>query len=193
MRTAETDLREIKNLMERSSRFISLSGLSGIFAGIYALVGTWLAYCIIENTAGPESLMPLAGLAMAVLVLSLVTAIFLTTRNARKKNQKVWDKLSQRMLLNLGIPLLSGGIFLLILLYREMYSLAAPVMLIFYGLALINGSKYTLNDIRYLGLLEIALGLIAVAYTGYDLLFWGAGFGVLHIIYGALMYWKYER
>jgi hypothetical protein len=58
---------------------------------------------------------------------------------------------------------------------------------------LINASKYTFNDIRYLGFCEIILGLGAAVYVGYGLYFWALGFGILHIIYGAMMYYKYER
>lgn len=203
MRTPETDLQQIKEMMERSSRFISLSGLAGVFAGVYALLGALLASRIMSERArnySPEDFiltseknLQLYGIAAVVLVLSLLTAIFFTTRNARKKNQKIWDKRSQRMLINLAIPLVTGGIFVLILILQKSIYLVAPAMLIFYGLALINGSKYTLNDIRYLGISEIILGLIATWFYGHGLLFWAIGFGVLHIIYGAAMYWKYER
>lgn len=199
MRTAETDLRDIKSLMERSSRFISLSGLAGVFAGIYALIGAWIAdtYLMNEtytNRAGHlEHQTSLILVALAVLVISVVTAIFFTTRNAKRKSQKIWDKTSRRMLLNLAIPLLAGGAFLVLLLVQNTFYLIAPLMLLFYGLALINASKYTLDDIRYLGYCEILLGLIATWFYGHGLLFWSIGFGWLHIIYGGSMYWKYER
>jgi hypothetical protein len=66
-------------------------------------------------------------------------------------------------------------------------------MLIFYGLALLNASKYTLKEIRYLGMSEICLGLIASAWVQFGIVFWGIGFGMLHIIYGTFMYFKYEK
>ncbi len=203
MRTAESDLKDIKELMERSSRFISLSGLSGVFAGVYALIGAGIAhfhfmpetseYGRPDYTGSLDKLQDIVLIAGSVLVLSLATAIFFTTRNAKKKKQKIWDKRSQQMLWNLAIPLLAGGLFLLILLKQGTLYLIAPAMLIFYGLALINGSKYTFNDIRYLGYCQIALGLLATWFYGHSLLFWSVGFGILHIVYGAAMYWKYER
>lgn len=203
MRTAESDLKDIKELMERSSRFISLSGLSGVFAGIYALIGAAIAhfhfmpetrdYSSPQYTGSLDKLPEMVVIAGSVLILSIITAIFFTTRNAKRKNQKIWDKRSQQMLWNLAIPLVAGGIFLLILLTQGTLYLIAPAMLLFYGLALINGSKYTFNDIRYLGYCQIALGLLATWFFGNGLLFWSIGFGVLHIAYGAAMYWKYER
>jgi hypothetical protein len=66
-------------------------------------------------------------------------------------------------------------------------------MLIFYGMALLNGSKYTYHEIRALGILEVLLGLIASMNLGHGLLFWALGFGVLHIIYGVLVWYRHER
>jgi hypothetical protein len=203
MNSAENDLREIRGYMERSSRFISLSGLSGVFAGIYALAGAAIGYFFFmdqptysadyQSIISVENLSPLVAIALVVLLCSLSTAYLLTTRNAKKHKQNIWDNTSKRMLINLAIPLLTGGLFVCILMVQGTLYLIAPSLLIFYGLALINGSKYTLHDIRNLGYCEIALGLLAMLFYGNGLLFWCIGFGVMHIVYGSIMYWKYER
>ena len=195
------DLHEIRSLMERSARFISLSGLSGICAGIFALIGAFATYqhfhlsgtrsTEVFRTA-PENLWFLGKVAGAVLIASIAAGIFFTTRNARKKGQKIWDKTSQYLLINLLIPFATGGLFCLILLYHAP-ELIAGAMLIFYGLSLLNASKFTLPDIRFLGISEIILGLICGFNPGYGLLFWAIGFGLLHIIYGTVMFYKYER
>jgi hypothetical protein len=197
-------LHEIRNIMDRSSRFISLSGLSGISAGLTALAGAaivmWylgeqnIAYS--ENgysTINQDHLLFLLAVALGVLIIALGLASFFTIRRAQKNNQRIWDGKSQRLVVNLAIPLAAGGVFCAILLYHSLFYLVAPAMLIFYGLALINGSKYTFSDIRYLGICELVLGLIASFFVGYGLLSWTIGFGVLHIVYGALVYFKYER
>lgn len=206
-------LNEIRNLMERSSRFISLSGLSGVFAGTYALLGAYFAYNYIQEmpvsaaeTLGDKIISTLFyrtvtnssyvfffADALVVLGLSLITGFILTQRKAKKAGQKMWDTTAQRLIINLCIPLLTGGAFCMILLYHGIIGLIGPCMLIFYGLSLINASKYTLHDIRNLGLCEIVLGLICAFYTGHGLIFWALGFGVLHILYGIIMYYKYER
>lgn len=202
-------LSEIRSLMERSSRFISLSGLSGVFAGIYALMGAAAAFVYLNlNVLSPryyefavdENGNPNLSFfvfffadAVAVLVCSLATGSILTMRQAKQKGQLVWDATARRLLVNLMIPLIAGGLFCLVLLYHGLIGLVAPATLLFYGLALLNASKYTLNDIRYLGICEIILGLIASVYIGYGLIFWAVGFGVLHILYGVMMYNKYER
>jgi hypothetical protein len=197
-------LHEIRNIMDRSSRFISLSGLSGVFAGVMALGGAaavkWHFHrhnILYRNdysvSLNRDTVFFLLAVATLVLVLALGAAIYFTWRKAKKNNQRMWDSKSKRLLLNLALPLAVGGIFCAVLLYHGVIYLIAPAMLIFYGLALINGSKYTFRDIRYLGVCEIILGLLASFFIGYGLLSWTIGFGVLHIVYGTLMYFKYER
>lgn len=196
------DLKEIKDIMNRSSRFISLSGLSGISAGISALIGAYLAYRIVYTNPDyqqfgrifltNESITQLLLIALGTLILAIGTGIYFTTRETKKRNQKIWDIQTRRLLINLFIPLLSGGILCLILLFKGYIGLVAPLTLIFYGLALVNASKYTLNEIRSLGLMEIVLGLLATYFIGFGLLFWSIGFGILHIVYGIIMQWRYK-
>ena len=196
------DLKEIKDIMNRSSRFISLSGLSGISAGICALVGAYLAYQTVyidQNYLGyrraflnPETFTQLLLIAVVTLLTAVGTGIYFTTRKTKKQNQKIWDTQTKRLLLNLAIPLVAGGILCIMLLDKGYVGIVAPLTLVFYGLALINASKYTLDEIRSLGLLEVALGLVAIQFIGYGLLFWAIGFGVLHIVYGVIMQLKYK-
>ncbi|MCB0457422.1 MAG: hypothetical protein R2776_09410 [Flavobacteriaceae bacterium] len=192
------DISEIKNLMNRSSRFISLSGLSGIFAGIYALTGAAVAYFFLFPageyvTLHSWNFKMLVGILMAVAVFSVVTAYLLTTRKAKAHNAKIWDETTKRLLLNFMIPLVTGGIYILIKLNSQHYGLTAALMLIFYGLALVNASKYTIGNVKYLGYVEIIAGLICAAFPGFGFLFWVFGFGVMHIIYGSMMYFQEKK
>jgi hypothetical protein len=196
--------------MERSSRFISLSGLSGVAAGVWALLGAAAVYLylglplfsnkrlfyydVLQNGKWgiPYETFFILDAAV-VFFLALASAIFFTTRKAKKNGYKIWDTMARRMLVNLFIPLIVGGVFCIALYKNGQFGLVAPATLIFYGLALVNDGKYTLNDIRYLGITEIILGIIGLFYPGYGLELWAIGFGVLHIFYGLMMYNKYER
>ncbi|HKL39398.1 MAG TPA: hypothetical protein VJ894_01905 [Cryomorphaceae bacterium] len=196
------DLQEIKSIMNRSSRFISLSGLSGVSAGIAALGGAYWAYVAVYSSqmdlgyrmaALPENAVGQLLLIAGVTILAaFVSGVYFTSRNAGRRGEKIWDAQTKRLLINLAIPLATGGILSLLLLARGFIGLAAPLTLIFYGLALVNASKYSLPELRSLGILEICLGLIATNFIGYGLVFWAIGFGVLHIIYGILMHLKYK-
>ncbi len=199
-------LKDIKRIMERSSRFISLSGLSGVAAGVCALVGAgfarqWMgSYYNKYNERGgfagtefQQLKLKLLVLALAVLAAAWVTAFYFTWRKAKHDKVPVWDHTSKRLTINMLIPLVSGGVFILAMLQYDEWRFVAPASLIFYGIALVNASKYTLSDVRYLGLLQIILGLINTQFIGYGLYFWAVGFGALHILYGLVMWWKYEK
>lgn len=197
-------IQDIRRLMNRSSRFLSLSGLSGIAAGFWALVGSYMAmrlltpfrgrYLSTYSTHQVEGLIwSLLLLAGAVFALAVASAFFFTWRRARRRGYPIWDRTARQLSVNMLIPLVTGGCVILWLLQLRLPVLVAPICLVFYGLALVNASKYTVNDIRYLGVLEILLGLINTQYLGYGLYFWALGFGLLHIVYGFIMWWKNER
>ena len=193
------DIKEIKNMMSKSSTFLSLSGLSGVLAGIYALVGAIIAHVVIrENgyvyvTLESSTFKFLIMDALCILIASIITGIILSHNKAKKNNEKLWNTTSIRLLINFMIPLGTGGILILLLLNEEVYGLVAPLSLIFYGLACVNASKYTFRDVRFLGITQIILGLIAVKLSGCGLYFWAIGFGFCHIFYGTLMWYKYEK
>jgi hypothetical protein len=193
------ELSSIRNLMERSAKFISLSGLSGILAGVYAIIGAGLGYKILTNESNGvlrkdiDVVTQLVIVAFAVLALSIGTCIWLSARNAKKNGQPFWNTGSKRLLINMAIPLISGGLFTFILIYRGYYGIVAPATLVFYGLALVAGSHYTYSGVKGLGILEILLGLLCALMPGYGLIFWTVGFGLLHIIYGTIMHYKFNK
>ena len=204
-------LQDIKQMMERSSRFISLSGLSGISAGICALIGAWFSVdyvygrkdyiidqdaAIAQVAANDYSIIfniTLFWIAAITFAAALISAFIFTWLKSKKEGIPLWGNTAKRLLINVSIPLIAGGIFLFKLIHFGTFGLVAPGCLIFYGLALINASKYTLGEIRYLGYCQLLLGIINLWFEGLGLYFWAAGFGVLHILYGIYMWWKYER
>jgi len=201
------DIKTIRRIMEESSRFLSLSGLSGVFAGAFAIAGALVAYFLILKSGSIHydeyfrSLTvkeittirwQLMAAAVIVLSLAILSALSLSLRKAKRAGKNFWTPVSKRLLINLLIPLITGGIFIIILLFQNHIRLIVPGMLIFYGLALVSAGKFTYNEIFYLGILEIITGLISSIFPDQSLLFWIFGFGILHIIYGLVMYRKYE-
>jgi hypothetical protein len=201
------DIRTIRRIMEESSRFLSLSGLSGVFAGVFAITGALVAYFLILNSGNIHydgsfknlAVKDIATIrwqliadAVIVLVLAILSAFYLSLRKAKHAGKTFWTPVSKRLLINLLIPLITGGIFIVILMVQNHIRLIVPGMLIFYGLSLVSAGKFTYNEIFYLGILEIFIGLISAIFPDQSLFFWIFGFGILHIIYGLLMYRKYE-
>jgi hypothetical protein len=197
------DLTAIRTMMERSTKFLSLTGWSGIMAGIYALGGALIAnallpadgaiYDIGQRQEVPANVSDLFLLAFSVLVLAIGTAVFLSVKKSKKIGETLWNPSARRLAVNMAIPLLTGGLFILILLAKGLIGLVLPSTLIFYGLTLLNASKFTYEEIKYLGVIDIALGLIAFYFTEYSLLVWSIGFGAMHIIAGIYLHLTYDK
>ena len=143
------DLQHIKQMMERSSRFISLSGLSGIAAGICALLGAWFSFdyvvgrkdYIIDRTLAVSQVAvndyaiifntTLFWIAAATFVTSLLSAFVFTWIKSKKQGTPVWGSSAQRLLINVSIPLVTGGVYLFHLIHFGTFGLIAPGCLIF--------------------------------------------------------------
>lgn len=200
----EKDIASIRTMMERSVKFMSLSGLSGVIAGVYALIGATVAYFLLYYPNLPFGfrfyyineqavILKLLAVALLVLVLSIGTGFWFSMRMARKIGSSIWNKSSRQLFADLLVPLLTGGLFILILISRGYFGVVASACLLFYGLALIFASRNTYSEILYLGLTEIMLGLLSALLPGYGLIFWAIGFGVMHIVYGAVMHFRYDK
>ena len=197
------DLKTIKRVMEESSRFLSLSGLSGLIAGLAALIGGSAALFLVSGgrlvlseeditgMTGNRLLLLLADV-LAVLLIAMISSVYFSYRRSVRQGLKIWTPVSKRMLLHLLIPLSAGAAFIIILISKGDWQYVAPSMLIFYGLALVSSGKFTSGEVFWLGLAELLTGLVAMIFTGYSILFWFFGFGILHIIYGLLLFRKYE-
>ncbi|SFH78852.1 hypothetical protein [Halpernia frigidisoli] len=197
------DLSHIRNMMERSSKFISLSGLSGVVAGLIALAGGGFVYYLFQQAGfnyfegktiilTDDLVKKLFFTGLAIAVLAIISGYLFTAKKSRKTNSQMWNSTTKRLLFNFAVPLATGGIFCLALLYHHSFVFIAPATLIFYGLALVNAEKYTFSDVKYLGYCQIVLGLLSMFFLGWGLVFWMIGFGVLHIFYGLIMYRKYK-
>lgn len=199
------DITEIRSMMERSTRFLSLTGFSGVMAGIYALIGASLVYQFFYRNSATDFFTTLSGeevdgslwnlilLALGVLILAVGTAGFFSYRKAGKNGEKLWNASARRLVVNMAIPLVAGGLLILVFLIKGLFGLIIPVSLIFYGLALANAGKFTFEELNSLGIIQIFLGLLAAYFMQYSLLFWALGFGVMHILYGIYMHLKYEK
>ncbi|BDD06009.1 hypothetical protein [Aureibacter tunicatorum] len=198
------DINEIKSLMAQSSKFISLSGLSGIFAGIFAILGAlygkkYIIEAYFSQIAAGEIpqindyILHGLGLAFIIMASACVSGIFFSKRKASKENINFWDKTTQELIIHSLIPFLSGGVFCLALIYYGHFDLLPPMMLLIYGISVVSASKFTHKELFYLGISEIALAFASIFLLKYGTEFWIAGFGLFHIIYGIITYLKYER
>jgi len=194
------DIAEIRSMMERSSKFLSLSGLSGVLAGFYALTGVYLAYSlygfrpteIITNKQASD-FSEVVVIALLVLILAIGTAVTFSYRRATSKGEKIWNSTSRRLLVNVSVPLVAGAGLALVLFSKGFVGLIPSITLLFYGLALFTGGSFTFNEIKFLGVIQILLGLIAAYFVEYALIFWAVGFGFTHIIYGIYIHIRHKQ
>jgi hypothetical protein len=199
------DIEEIRSLMEKSSKFISLSGWAGIFAGVFGLMGSYIALTYLDfnpqslsvdtenNPFQQKQIFSAVQLALLVFLLAISFALFFTHRRAKRKDELLWTPTAKRLVINMAVPLFTGGILILLFISKGFIGFVAPFSLLFYGIALFTISKFTFDEVKILGLIEILLGLISVYKVSLGLLFWAIGFGVVHIIYGIYVYFKYEK
>ncbi len=196
------DIAEIRSMMERSTKFVSLSGWAGILAGFYALAGAYIAFNILGfnpdrilyNTIGDSGFSTnIILLAVITFALAICTAILLSYRDAARSGLKLWNPTSKRLLAYMGVPFMVGAILIIILISKALIGLVAPFSLLFYGLALYNAGKFTYAEVRVLGIVEILLGLFGACYVECGLLMWAIGFGFAHIVYGIYMHYKYKK
>jgi len=205
--TSAEELKTIRTIMEESTRFLSLSGLAGVFMGLAAILGAVLVHIIVlENGSlrldayfsylaiSEVDRIPwgIISIALAVLLFSAAVAFYFSRRNAAKSGRSIMTPVAKRLLISLLIPLVTGGIFSFILMFQDLYQLIVPVLLIFYGLGLVNAGKFTYSEVFYLGLCEIFTGLVSTFFPALGLIFWSIGFGLMHIGYGIYMFRKYE-
>jgi uncharacterized membrane protein YidH (DUF202 family) len=199
------DIAEIRSIMERSTKFLSLSGFAGIGAGVVALVGAWAAWemftadrVVLDYRATvadlePDTRISLVLLGVVVLVLALAIAWFFSRRIIRRGAEPVHGTVMRHLVLAFAVPILVGAIMTLLLFYRGPLWPVVPSMLLFYGLGLLSAGSFTFGEVRTLGMIEILLGLTAALFPEFGLYFWAAGFGVVHIVYGVFFFRKYRQ
>ena len=189
-------LNDIKEMMERSSKFKAISGLSIVIVGILAsLVSAYIYFFLGDYSINtPTKWRITTYITVSLLVLAFFIVFIMAYIKAKRHNLRfTLDATMRRLLLNFFIPLGAGGLLCIALLMQHRYGLVSSITLVFYGLALINSSHFSYPALRYLGYAELVLGLIDCFLVDYALLIWFIGFGVLHIVFGIIFMLRYER
>jgi Na+-driven multidrug efflux pump len=189
------EFKKIREIMERSSTCLSLSGLGGILAGIVALISALWAYYLLYKAHAVVALQQkLLLLAAATFVAAFLSVLFFSYRRSKKIQLSFWNNPTRLLILSIAIPFIAGSFIVLWALENQLYFLLLPLSLIIYGIAIFCGSRYSTDEARYLAIAEMFLGCLSLWLPeNYGLLMWAIGFGVLHIVYGAAVWNKYER
>src|SRR5271156_2059440 len=136
-------LQEIRSIMDRSARFITLSGWSGIWAGSTALVGAYIGYGWLKNPqiryAGLTSegtfdyfdpfINRLILLAIGVFIVAISGGVYFTYQKTKAHGSKLWNNASRQLMLQLFYPLFAGGVFSVTFIYYGCSMFVAPACL----------------------------------------------------------------
>ena len=202
MKNPSQELSEIKSMMERSKRFLSLSGIAGIPVGLTALAGIAAINFTIHQSWNVWLLPETLNLSTIQLIwLGVITALMfgiaaiITWILSHKKvpTQKLASPPSKKFLEALAIPIAFGTVACLLFAKNELYAYIPGLSLLMYGLGMIQAAQHSFQELKRLGLALAVLGLVAFLAPTYSLILWAMGFGGLHILYGIWMHQKYDR
>lgn len=191
------DLQHIKSIMERSTKFLSLSGWSGIWVGLCGLAASVLLYnwqyAALAAHTPPYEAVHLLLLALITFIVALSGGLYFTIQKTKKLGSPFLTKVTKRLLLRFCIPLAIGGVLCILLYEKSLLPLTLPITLLFYGLALYSIQEDTVKEIKTMAYIEILLGLFAFYFSAYALFFWALGFGIIHLLYGVILWNKYDK
>ena len=182
---AMDNLRYIRGAMERAGLFTAVPGLGGVVMGSTALVAAWVA--------GPPR-----GEArwLAVWAVEAAVALLIGLAAAWEKSRRTRMALISgpgRKFLAGFAPAMSAGV----LLTAALWNAGAPAFLpgtwlLLYGVAAVSGGAWSVRVVPLMGVCFMAMGAVALwAPAGFGNLFLAAGFGGLHIVFGAVIAIKY--
>lgn len=195
--SALKDLYEINSIIDRSKRYTSISGVSIGIAGVFAIIGLFMANGVLKGEFGNFTTsqrelvcMYIFGL---VLVLSLLVMFILSSFKSVKSGEKIWNDKALKCLYSFFYPIATGGILSFLSYQNQQSDVVLSIQLIFYGLACIAGSPFSFKEFKWLGIGCLILGITSVVFPYYNLIFWGIGFGLFNIGYGLYIHFKYEK
>jgi len=200
------NLSELKSILSKNTRFLSFSGLSGVIAGITALAGEYLFYNLylatfssssnyadVRNLADMKLFYSALLIALSIIGISVIVGVILARKKIRMQGSTVNRDLLKNTLIHILVPILVGGAICFVASFTDHFIYIPAFLLIFYGLGLFNGSRFSFDDLKIVGLVFMGLGLITYAYPNLSMWTWGLGFGVGHILYGLRVYFVHDR
>lgn len=182
---ALSNLRYIREAMERASAFTSIPGWGGIGVGLTALAAAWLA----QPIAGTRRWL-LIWLAEAV-VAALIAAVAMV-RKARRANVSFRGVAARRFFSSYFAPIVAGAALTYLLGHAGRYEFLPATWLLLYGASFISSGAYSIPVVPVMGICFMVLGMTAcLVSAGAGNLLMGAGFGGLHLIFGVVIARRY--
>jgi hypothetical protein len=179
------NLRYIRETMERSQSFTAVSGVGGVLMGLIALGATFLA-------VRSETTEAWVTVWMSAAVLSLGIALVAMTMKARAAGGSLLVGAGRKFAWNLTPPLLVGGLLTVAMTQMGAATLLPGVWLLLYGTGVVTGGAFSVRVVPLMGLAFMLVGAAALfAPAAWGNLFMAGGFGLLHIVFGIVIWRKH--
>lgn len=179
------NLRFIRETMERSTHFTAVPGYGGILMGVTAIVAAYIAHQQIYLRDWLIVWLTEAGLAAAIGVLAM-------WQKSKIANTPLLSVPAKKFAFGFAPPLVCGVAITLGLWRFEHYEVMVPVWMLLYGAAVVTGGAFSVRVVPVMGWIFIALGSVAFALpASYGNILMGASFGLLHIVFGAIIGRRY--
>jgi hypothetical protein len=178
---AMDDLRYIRATMEGAASFTALSGWGGAIIGLTAFAAAYLA----SRAPTPKSWMRVW---LAEAVIGALIGVLMTVRKSRRARQALFGGPGRKFALTFATPLAAGAILTIPLYYGGFVTLLPGMWLLLYGTAFATAGAFSVSTVPVMGLSFMVVGTAALAApAGWGDPLMAAGFGALHVVFGALI------
>ncbi len=193
-RAAHADLEFIRRTLDAAGSFSSIPGRGLVVLGLMAFAAAVVNQRV---TGAPwdDGARPVESLAVwaVLLALSVLVGLWTMARKARRTGQPVWSPVLRKALWGFVAAMLLGGILSAAAIRSGHLGLLPEIWLGCYGSALIAGGVMSVAPVRWMGISFLALAAAGAAFAPrYGLLLLAAGFGGLHILFGAYIAWRHD-
>jgi len=182
---AADNLKFIRETMERSTHFTAVPGYGGMLMGATAIVAAYIA--LQQATLRDRLIVWLteACLAFAIGLLAM-------WQKSKIAKTSLFSAPARKFAFGFAPSLIAGVVITLGLWRFEHYEMMAPAWMLLYGAAVVTGGAFSVRIVPLMGWMFIGLGAIAIALPpGYGNYLMGLSFGLLHIIFGAIIAKRY--
>jgi len=182
---AMDNLRYIRKTMEGASSFTAVPGWGGMLIGVTALVAAFIA-----------SLQPAAALWLGVWMVEAAVSCLIggvaMLQKARKAETPLLSQPGRRFALSLAPPLAAGALLTLFLFHAGSFAVLPGLWLLLYGAGVVTGGAFSVRVVPAMGVAFMVLGAAALfSPAAWGDVYMAVGFGGLHLIFGAIIAWRY--
>ena len=178
---AMDNLRFIRETMEAAATFTAVSGWGTVLIGLTALIAAGLA-------AATQSTVRWVFIWMCEAVISVGISIYTMSLKARAAGLPLWSEPARKIVFSFVPPMLVGALLTLVCFEHDLLGLLPGVWMLLYGVGVVAAGTFSVRIVPVMGLAFMVVGTVALfAPASWTTACMAAGFGGLHLFFGALI------